>query len=467
MVKEIPNKVHFIGIGGAGMSGIAHILTGLGYEVTGSDINQTEVTKKLEAMGAKCFAGHDAEYVGSSEMVVVSTAIPPENPELRTAKEKGIPIVHRGEMLAKLMRRQKGIAIAGAHGKTTTTSMMALVLERGGYDPTIIIGGELNDIGGNAKMGHGEYIVAEADESDGSFLLLSPSFVIVTNIEDDHLDFYKTTDKIMEAFHQFISNVHPDGLAVVCYDDPNIQELLPKVRVPVLTYGFDDRADYTIKNLALNGKANGGDVYRGKEYLGRIELSVPGQHNLLNALAVVAMSLHIGLDFETATKGLREFKGAHRRFQIVGEVNGVKVVDDYAHHPTEIRATLKAARQAHPGRVIGVFQPHRYSRTKFLYEEFGKAFGDADVVVINNIYGAGEMPIEGVTAQLIVDAIKRNNNKEVIYIDSLSEVSDYLADAAQPGDIILTMGAGNIWTSGVELVKKLGERYDGQECCVN
>lgn len=456
---DIPNKIHFIGIGGAGMSGIARVLVGLGYCVTGSDIKESLVTEKLTAIGIECRIGHRAENVADAQLVVVSTAIPPQNPELMQAKELGLPIVHRGEMLAKLMARQKGIAVAGSHGKTTTTSMMSLVLEKGGYDPTIVIGGELNDIGSNAKLGYGDYLVAEADESDGSFLLLDPQFVILTNVEDDHLDHYGSLDNILKAFRSFINKIDNDGLAVLCYDDQNVRNLLKEVTAPVVTYGTDVGADYTIKNLSLNGKANAADVYKGDQFIGRLELQVPGIHNLLDALAVVALSLHIGIDFPIVAGILAQFRGAHRRYQLLGEVNGIKVIDDYAHHPTEIKATLQGARQTKPGRIIGVFQPHRYTRTKQLHEQFGLALSGADLVIINDIYSAGEPPIEGITAQLIVDAAKKNNVAQVVYIEDLKNISPYLANIAQPGDLVLTMGAGNIWTAGVALVKELKERF--------
>lgn len=454
-MQEIPGKIHFIGIGGSGMSGIAWVLAGLGYKVTGSDIKASEITKKLTSIGVTCFTGHHAENLGEAEIVVVSTAIPLDNPELLQAQKQGIAIVHRGEMLAALVRRQKGITVAGTHGKTTTTSMLGLVLEKGDYDPTIIIGGELNDIGGSAKTGFGKYLVAEADESDGSFLLLKPYITIITNIEDDHLDHYQTMDNINEAFKIFISQIDPGGLAVLCYDDPNVRAMMSDITVPTVTYGTSTQADYTIKNMSLNGKANAADVYRGSEYLGRLELGMPGQHNLLNALAVVAVSLHIGLDFATVVKALREFRGVRRRYQILGELNGVKVIDDYAHHPAEIKATLQAARQANPGRVIGVFQPHRYTRTKYLYERFGSSLTGADIAIISNIYSAGEQPLAGVDAQLIVDAAKRHQVREVKYIDDLADVAGYLTNIIRPGDVVLTMGAGNVWMCGQELMKRL------------
>lgn len=458
-MMDIPNNIHFIGIGGAGMSGIAKILAELGYQITGSDIKESTVTEKLAQLGVKCFIGHRAENLKGTEMVIISTAIPADNPELVHAKELGLPILHRGEMLAKLMARQQGIAMAGSHGKTTTTAMLSLVLEKANYDPTIVIGGQLAEIGSNAKLGRGDYFVAEADESDGSFLLLQPKYAIVTNIEDDHMDYYRAVENILAAFKNFVNKIDSGGLAIVCADDANIQQIMPQITAPLITYGLKDGAEYTLKNMCLNGKVNGADVYHRDIFIGRLELDVPGYHNLLNALAVVILALHIGLSFTEVAKILKEFKGAERRYQLLGEVNNIKVIDDYAHHPTEVKATLQGARQTNPKRLIGIFQPHRYTRTKQLYEEFGASFCDADLLVVNGIYSAGETPINGVTAELIVEAAKRHNVREVVYIEDLQQVAGYLADIAQPGDVILTMGAGNIWTAGVDLVKELKERY--------
>lgn len=450
--------VHFIGIGGSGMSGIAGIMLGLGYRVTGSDLKPSAVTERLEALGVTCYAGHAEENLGEADMVVASTAIPPTNVELVEARERELPVIHRGEMLAWLMRRQKGIAIAGAHGKTTTTSMTALVLEKNGLEPTIVIGGELTDIGGNAKLGGGEYLVAEADESDGSFLKLDPLIEVITNIEDDHLDYYKSVENIVTAFRQFMAKVPEGGLAVVCFDDPKIRELLAEYNQPCQTYALDHpEADYTMQNIRLNGQITAGDVYCRGVFLGCLELSVPGRHNLLNALAVVAVGRFIGLSFEGIAAALKNFRGAGRRFQITGEVNGIKVVDDYAHHPSEIKATLKAAKQVKTGRVVGVFQPHRYTRTSILGERFGEAFNDADVIIISDIYSAGERPIEGVSAKTIVSAIEKHEGREVIYLPTRQEIVDYLERTARPGDMILTMGAGDIWSAGVELVNRLKE----------
>ncbi|MFA4885930.1 MAG: UDP-N-acetylmuramate--L-alanine ligase [Desulfotomaculaceae bacterium] len=453
--------VHFIGIGGSGMNGIALIMLGLGYRVTGSDLKPSATTERLEALGVACYTGHNGENLGNADLVVASTAIPPDNAELVEAKKRGLSVVHRSEMLAWLMRRQKGIAIAGAHGKTTTTSMAALMLEKNKLEPTIVIGGELTDIGGNAKLGKGEYIVAEADESDGSFLKLDPFIEVITNIEDDHLDYYKCEENIAAAFREFMAKVPDSGLAVVCLDDPGIRKQMEGYERPCQTYALDNpQADYTMKNIRLNGQLTSGDVYYQGLYLGALELSVPGRHNLSNALAVVAVGRFIGLAMEDITTALKSFTGAGRRFQLTGEVNGIKVIDDYAHHPTEIKATLRAAVQVKTGRVVGVFQPHRYTRTSILGERFGEAFKDADVVIISEIYSAGESPIEGVSARTIISAIEKHDGREAIYLPTRQEIVDYLARTARPGDMILTMGAGDIWNAGVELVDRLKERQN-------
>jgi UDP-N-acetylmuramate--alanine ligase len=375
------------------------------------------------------------------------------------ARERRLRILHRSEMLAWLMQRQKGIAIAGAHGKTTTTSMAALVLEKNNLDPTVVIGGELKDIGGNAKLGGGEYLVAEADESDGSFLKLDPFIEIITNIEDDHLDYYKSVKNIEAAFSKFISKVPAEGLAVVCLDDPRVRELLSSYNGPLKTYALEHpEADYTGRNLHIEGELTIGEVYFQNSYLGELELQVPGRHNFLNALAVVAVGRFIGLPFEGIAEALKIFRGAGRRFQLTGEVNGIKVIDDYAHHPSEIKATLKAAGQLKTGRLVAVFQPHRYTRTAILGERFGEAFSDADVIIVSDIYSAGEQPIEGVSADIIISAIEKHEGRKVIYIPTRQEIVEYLARTARPGDMIMTMGAGDIWNAGVELVNRLKER---------
>ncbi len=455
-MQQIPKRIHFIGIGGAGMSGLAKIMVELGHEVSGSDINKTKVTNRLEEMGVLCSIGHDAGNVKGAGLVIVSTAIKKDNPELNKAIETGIPVMHRGELLALLMNRQMGIAVAGAHGKTTTTSMIASVMEKAGYDPTIVIGGELKDIGGNAKLGHGRYLVAEADESDGSFLKLSPKIAVVTNVENDHLDYYGSVEKIKEAFIAFLSKVPQDGLAVVCMDDPGNRRILEQYGGPLITYGIKSSdADYILKNLSFEGMKSKGEVYYRGQYLGVLELTVPGQHNLLNALAVIAVGMHVGIGFKQIADSLLDFKGAGRRFQLTGELFGIRVVDDYAHHPTEIIAALKAARQVGANRIIAVFQPHRYTRTSLLSEEFGKAFNDSDIVIVDDIYAAGEQPIDGVNSMMIVEAIKRNGQKNVVYLGSREKIVDYLENFVKPGDLVMTIGAGNIWAAGVNLVDRL------------
>jgi len=458
MVDLTPRWVHLIGIGGAGMSGLARILLELGWRVSGSDLKLSPVTDRLVSLGATVFRGHAAEHVGSCDLVVVSSAIKPDNPELAAARARGIPVRHRGEMLAELMRLRKGIAVAGAHGKTTTTAMLALVLTANGYDPTVLVGGEVPALGGNARLGRGEYMVAEADESDGSFLLLNPHVAVVTNIENDHLDYYQNLANIVEAFGRFVQGVNPDGAVVLCADDANVRKILPGIRARTVTFGLVTcDADYTLREWSLNGAGATGEVfYRGRS-LGTVRLSVPGRHNLANALAVIAVGRLLGLELPAMAGPLADFRGAGRRFQLLGEVRGVRVVDDYAHHPTEIRATLAAARTTGCSRIICAFQPHRYTRTRLLAEEFGPAFSDADVVVISDVYGAGEPPIEGVTGELIAGSVRRFK-PNVVYLPRLEDVSSYLAGIAQPGDLIITMGAGNIWEAGVVLVRQLEAR---------
>ncbi len=442
------------------MSAIARIMLELGYHVTGSDLKNSEAGDRLEALGATCYLGHAADNVEGADLVVASTAIPLTNVELIKAREKGLQVMHRGEMLAWLMRRQKGIAIAGSHGKTTTTSMIALMLEKNNFDPTILIGGDLTEIGGNAKLGEGDYLVAEADESDGSFLKLDPFIEVITNIEDDHLDYYKSFANIVAAFRDFMAKVPDTGTAVVCADNQTIKGLLQEYRRPHLTYALEHpESDYVLKNLRLNGQATAGDVYERGELLGSLELSVPGRHNLSNALAAVAVGRFLGLPFEEIAGSLKIFRGAGRRFQLRGEVSGIRIIDDYAHHPSEIKATLRAAGQVKTGRVVGVFQPHRYTRTSLLGERFGDAFSDADEIIISDIYSAGERPIQGVSASTIVSAIEKHEGRDVVYLPTRQEIVDYLAKTARPGDMIVTMGAGDIWCAGVELVSKLKERH--------
>jgi len=437
------------------MSGLAKILLELGYRVTGSDLASTAVTQRVEALGGTCYTGHNKENIGDAGLVVISSAINEDNPELIEAGKKDVPVIHRADLLAWLMRRQKGLAVAGAHGKTTTSSMLAMVLENNGLDPTIVVGGELNDLGANAKLGSSEYLVAESDESDGSFLKLDPHAVIVTNIEDDHLNYYGSIDSMKSAFITFLNRIPEQGIAVVCLDDPYISEIIGNLKVPLITYGLDCQADYTLRDVSLNSQSSGAAIYYHEEYVGWLELSVPGKHNLSNALAVVALCRWLGLDFEGISNALRSFGGVGRRFEVIGEAKGVKIIDDYAHHPTEISATLKAARQVHRQRLIAVFQPHRYTRTALLKERFGEAFGDADLVLINEIYSAGEKKLSGVTAGLIIEAIEKNTGKQVVYCPTLADVVNYLIDVVRPGDLVMTLGAGDIYNAGIELTNRL------------
>lgn len=445
---------HFIGIGGSGMSGLAKILLELGQQVSGSDLVESKTTERLKALGAKIFIGHDAANIGPQVgQVVRSTAISPDNPEILQAQRLGIPIIHRSELLARLTEKQKTIAVAGAHGKTTTSSMLATVFSHARLDPTIVVGGELVGIGGNAKYGRGPHLICEADESDGSFLKLHPYVALVTNIEDDHLDHYGSFEKIVAAFEKFVDLVPEEGFKVLCADDPILAEMAEK-KAKVVTYGFTEKACYTARDLVCGQESTEAKIYFQDKYLGLLELTVPGRHNMSNALGAIAVGHQLGLDFEIMAQALKNFQGVGRRFQKIGSVNEVQVIDDYAHHPTEIRATLQAARQLNPKRLWAVFQPHRYTRTQQLYQEFGRSFQEADKIILNSIYAASEKPITGVTAELIVEEIKKRG-QEVLYLEDMDEIVEYLAQECRPGDVVLTMGAGNIWTVGPSLVSKL------------
>lgn len=449
--------VHFVGIGGSGMSAIARVLLEMGYRVSGSDMHKTDTTNNLEKLGARVYEGHDGENVRGVDAVVVSSAISQNNAEITAARELKIPIFHRADMIAEMMETQKGIAVAGAHGKTTTTSMISLMMEKLGIDPTIIIGGELHNIGGNAKFGSGEYIVAEADESDGSFLKLSPVIAVVTNIEEDHMDFYGTIENIVLAFKQFLAKLPADGLAVLCTDSEYVRELASELDRPYITYALNKEADYTVKNIRSRGVQSLYDVYYRGKLLGEMEINVPGAHNIANSLAAIAVGRYLGLPLEEIRRALEQFSGAKRRFQTKGKVDGIWVVDDYAHHPTEIRSALLAARQTQPKRLVAVFQPHRYTRTKFLHEDFCKAFTAADVVILTDIYAAGEQPIPGITGERLAREVEKQG-RSVTYIKNREDIPEYLYSIACPGDLIMTIGAGNIWQAGEQLVDKLRAR---------
>jgi UDP-N-acetylmuramate--alanine ligase len=448
--------IHFVGIGGIGMSGIAEVLLNLGYTISGSDLKETEVTRRLQILGCEISYGHRKENVKEADVVVVSSAVRPDNPEVRVAEERLIPVIPRAEMLAELMRMKVGIAIAGTHGKTTTTSLIATVLAAGGLDPTVVIGGRLNSIGSNAKLGQGEFLVAEADESDGSFVKLMPTIAVVTNIDPEHLDYYSGIDQIREAFLNFINQIPFFGLAVLCLDHPNVQSLLPRLKKRFVTYGLTTQADFQAKEISFDGLYTTFDVLQRQRELGRLKLRMPGLHNVYNALATVATAFELDIPFQVIQETLSEFSGIQRRFQIKGEKKGVLVVDDYGHHPVEIMATLKAARTGWKRRIVAVFQPHRYTRTQALFQDFLTAFYDANVLLLTEIYPAGEDRIEGVEAKALYEGMREHGHKDVAFIADKKEIVDHLLQIVTPGDLVITLGAGDIWQVSEELVKRLG-----------
>jgi UDP-N-acetylmuramate--alanine ligase len=455
-------QIHFVGIGGSGMSGIAEVLLTLGYRVTGSDQAVSETTRRLEAGGGTIYIGHAASNIAGAEVVVVSSAVRRDNVEVVEARRQQIPVIPRAEMLAELMRLKYGVAIAGSHGKTTTTSMVATLLAAGGLDPTAVIGGKLNSFASHAKLGQGEFLVAEADESDGSFLRLSPTIVVVTNIDREHLDYYRTMEELKAAFLTFINKVPFYGLSIVCLDHPVIQELLPAVERRHVTYGIAAQADVTAHEIELKGfrstfkvAAVNGPRGQTRRSLGGFELTVPGLHNVSNALAAVAVGLELELPVETIRQALREFSGVERRFQMVGEAAGVMVVDDYGHHPAEIKATLAAAKNGWPRRRIVLFQPHRYTRTRDLMDEFATAFYDADVLILTDIYPAGEPPIEGVTAERLAATLREHGHKHVLYQPDRGAMAETALSLLRDGDLVLTLGAGDIWKVGRQLLERL------------
>jgi UDP-N-acetylmuramate--alanine ligase len=454
MFKKI-RRIHFVGIGGVGMSGIAEVLHNLGYEISGSDLKESEHTHRLQGLGVAFRIGHDPANVRGADVVVRSSAVSSNNPEIRAAATQGIPIIQRAEMLAELMRMKYGVAVAGTHGKTTTTSMVATVLAKGGLDPTMVIGGRLDALGSNAKLGRGEFMVAEADESDGSFLKLSPTIAVVTTIDSEHLDYYRDLEHIKASFLEFVNKVPFYGSAVLCLDQPEIRGLLPSVQKRVVSYGVEAPADLIAEGISLRGLSAAFKVrYRG-EPLGEVRLRVPGVHNVANALAAVAVGLELDVGFPTIRAALAEFSGVARRFQVKGAPRDVMVVDDYAHHPAEIQATLRAAKAGFQRRLLAVFQPHRYSRTQALLADFPQAFDLADRVCVTEIYPAGESPVAGVSGRQIADGIARRGRPEVLFIDRKEDVATSVIEMARPGDLIITMGAGDIWKACEEIVRRL------------
>lgn len=450
-------RIHFVGIGGTGMSGIAEILLTLGYRVSGSDVKASPVTKRLASLGARVVIGHRSENVGEADAVVVSTAIGRENPEVRLARDRGIPVVPRAEMLAELMRLKYGIAIAGTHGKTTTTSMTAMVLTEGGLDPTVIIGGRLEQLGSGAKRGSGDYFVAEADESDGSFLKLSPTVSVVTNIDDDHLDYYGDMGRLTSTFHEFINRVPFYGFSVICADDPRLRGLAAMSSRRMVTYGVGGDAEIRADGIEMPGAGSAYTLVRRSEPLGCVTLSVFGRHNVANSLAAAAVGLELGIAPEKVIRGLGQFTGVDRRMQLKGEMTAAdggtaRVFDDYGHHPTELTATIAAARQFNAGgRVLVVFQPHRFSRTALLYDKFATALSAADVVYLLPIYSAGEAPREGVTSQLIADALVLKGCTTFRAI-AMQDAQGEIASEIRGGDVVITLGAGDVTALGDRLV---------------
>jgi len=457
-------RIHFVGIGGIGMSGIAEVLLNLGYKVSGSDVKASAVTQRLASLGAVIYEGHEEQNAADAEVVVVSSAISPANPEVLQARRQHIPVIRRAEMLAELMRLKYGIAIAGMHGKTTTTSMVAAVLAAGGLDPTVVVGGRVDAMGSNARLGNSQYLVAEADESDRSFLNLSPILSVVTNIDREHMDCYRNMRDVKRTFVQFMDLVPFYGTVVVCNDNPVLRGLLPEVQRRTVTYGTRRGSDLRItavnseKMASETTPLNRFEVRFEDRELGEFTLHVPGLHNVLNATAAIAVGLGLDVPVEHIRSGLDHFRGVDRRFQLKGKAAGVTVIDDYGHHPTEIKATLSAARQCGFRKVHVIFQPHRYSRTQALMEEFAMAFGDAETIWVLDVYPASEAPIEGVTGEVLAERIRQQSGKDAKYQGSFSEAAHAAVAAAEEGDMILTLGAGNVSQLGASILEKLQAR---------
>lgn len=451
-------KIHFVGIGGIGMSGIAEVLLNLNYKVSGSDLRSSETTERLAGLGAEIGIGHTADNLKNVDVVVISSAVHEDNPEVIEAKRLHVPVIPRAEMLAELMRMKYGIAIAGTHGKTTTTSMAASILGHAGIDPTIVIGGKLNAIGTNARLGQGKFLVAEADESDGSFLVLSPTIAIVTNIDADHLDHYSGIEEIKDTFVKFINKVPFYGLAVLCLDDPNVRAILPQIKKRYMTYGLSTQADVRATYIRHEAFQTSFVAHYKGYRLGEVTFAMPGPHNVLNALACIAIAMELDVPFASIQEGFAKFAGVGRRFTVKGEPKGVMVVDDYGHHPAEIKATLAAARHGWPERrIIAAFQPHRYTRTKELFNEFVTAFYDADILILTDVYSAGEQPIEGANAARLADEVRRHGQKDVTYLGNRELIPQHLAKVVKEGDIVITLGAGTIWQQGEALVSLLSQ----------
>ncbi|MDH5201854.1 MAG: UDP-N-acetylmuramate--L-alanine ligase [Nitrospirota bacterium] len=457
--------IHFVGIGGIGMSGIAELLHNLGYEVTGSDLKDSETTRRLRDLGIKVSVGHGAENIDNAHVVVISSAVSDDNPEVIEAKRKSLPVIPRAEMLAELARLKYGILVAGAHGKTTTTSLISTILAHCGFDPTVVIGGRLKATGSNARLGQGEFLVAEADESDGSFLKLSPTIAVVTNIDREHMNFFKTIESLKDAFLSFMNKIPFYGVSIVCIENEHLRELLPSIHRRYITYGFTHDAELRAINIMKGFMSMSFDaIYRGRT-IGEFYLPLAGTHNVLNSLAAIGAALELRIDILKIKEGLKSFEGIQRRFEFRGEANGIKIFDDYGHHPTEIKATLKAAREGlfisgqkpdtGTGRLFVLFQPHRYTRTKDLMDEFSTSFDDADSLILLNVYSAGEKPFRGADSETLLKRIKKAGHKNAVYIKDKEDALKHIITTMRRGDILLTLGAGNVWKIGEEILNKL------------
>lgn len=448
--------IHLVGIGGIGMSGIAEVLYNLGYDVRGSDLSESDTVERLRGLGIKIHKGHDSENVDGAHVVVTSSAIKARNPEVREATRLGVPVISRAEMLAELARLKYAVLVAGSHGKTTTTSLVSTVLAHAGLDPTVVIGGKLKALGTNARLGRGDFMVAEADESDGSFLKLSPTVGVVTNIDREHMDYFTTMRSLKSAFLSFMNSVPFYGVTVACEDDDNVRELLPKVSRRVITYGMSEAAELRAVDVKKSFMSTDFEVLRSGESLGRMVVPAPGEHSVLNTLAATAVALELQVDFKKIKEALKGFEGIQRRLELKGKAQGIRIYDDYGHHPTEIKATLRAMKDSmEKGRLAVIFQPHRYSRTKNLMDEFAISFGDADLLLMMDIYSAGEEPIRGIKTEALVKKIKR---RDIFHARDAEEALDYLGGKLRAGDVVLTLGAGDVWKVGELLLERLKAR---------
>jgi len=453
-----PQHLHFTGIGGIGMSGIAEVLLNLGYKISGSDLKLSATTDHLAQLGAKVYEGHSAENVGGAKAVVVSSAVDAANPEVLEARRRGIPVIPRGELLAELMRLKYGIAIAGSHGKTTTTSMTAAILSGGGLDPTVVVGGKVAAMGGsNARIGRSDFLVVESDESDGSFLKLSPILAVITNIDREHLDHYSGIDEIREAFREFTNKVPFYGAAILCLDDENVQQMLPSINRRTITYGRSSQADLRITESTTGHFESRFRVQARGRDLGEFHLRLPGPHNVLNATAAIGVALELDVKLDAIREALAGFTGVERRFQMRGEARGITVIDDYGHHPTEIRATLTAARLCRFNRIHAIFQPHRYTRTEALMDEFARSFHQADSVYVLDIYAASEKPIPGVSGELLAERMRDFGHRCAEYTGTIDQAIEAVLNNVREGDVVLTLGAGNVWQAGERLLERLRE----------